>query len=182
MTPLSPVARAAALARSCQMIHPAAGCYAAGAGSPLLYSSPMVYGAAAGRRPVPGLQRWNSLDANLGQQQQQQQQSGWNHENSCSHPSLDDAYASEAGLFPSPHRIDGRMRQAYPYQHHGMISQLCRSHEYNLWGQVQNGGGDLSETPMGGDSPASSRSSLSLSLNLNDTLPQTSGPAPEQVQ
>nr|CAG4644841.1 EOG090X07G2 [Leptodora kindtii] len=63
-----------------------------------------------------------------------------------------------------------------------MISQLCRSHEYNLWGQVQNGGGDLSETPMGGDSPASSRSSLSLSLNLNDTLPQTSGPAPEQVQ
>ena len=167
---------AAALSRSCQMLHAAAAaanCYAPP--SPLIYaSSPVLYNSA---RRSTRLQRWNSVDANLsGQVWGSNEMSGW------SRPSLDDSYASETGLGGFS-RIDRPLRPAFSCQSHvGMFSPFCRSYEYNLWGlgsaQSVNTQTDQTETIASVGSPSSSsHSSLSLNINLNENSVQN-----DQVQ
>jgi len=166
---------AAALSRSCQMLHAAAAanCYAPP--SPLIYaSSPVLYNSA---RRSTRLQRWNSLDANLGGQVWgSNDMTGW------SRPSLDDSYASETGLGGFS-RIDRPLRPAFSCQSHvGMFSPFCRSYEYNLWGlgsaQSVNTHTEQTETIASVGSPSSSsHSSLSLNINLNENSVQN-----DQVQ
>ena len=155
LSPVSPVAR------SCQLVH-AANCYQ----PPMIYSSPMIYGSS-GRRPSNRLQRWNSLDANVGAGPQVWNSSAeaWQQ---ASRPSLDDSYGSETTLFP-PHRMERPMRPAYPCQplSHGVYSPFCRSFEYNLWGQAQN-----AVDPLQSSDPSNPHLGLNnLNLSENPTNP-----------
>lgn len=170
----APAVATASLARSCLSLHghPEAGCPYTPT-SPLFYSSPMVYNTA--RRSSARLQRWNSLDANLGHQQQNV---GWANDSSWSRPSmLDDSYGSEAGLYPGPRGFDRPLRPAFSCQSHhgGMFSPFCRSYEYNIWGQGQTPNGNVDHPDQSGSPNTSglqmnmsAQSHSNLALNLNE--------------
>lgn len=179
--PTSAVATAN-LARSCLSLHghPEASCpYTPN--SPLFYSSPLVYNTAR-RSSSARLQRWNSLDANLGisHGHHQQQNGVWANETAWSRPSmLDDSYGSEAGLYPGPRGFDRPLRPAFSCQSHhgGMFSPFCRSYEYNIWGQGQApNNGNVGDHPEQSGSPNTSdlqmnmsvQSHSNLALNLNE--------------
>ena len=143
LSPISPVQHlpsqavaAAGLARSCLSLHghPQASCQYPT--SPLIFSSPMMYGTA--RRSSARLQRWNSLDANLAGLGHGHHHN-WANETAFSRPSLlDDSYGSETGMYPDLRGFDRPLRPAFSCQsHHGMFSPFCRSYEYNIWGQGQ---------------------------------------------
>jgi len=163
LSPVSPVGR------SCQVMHPA-NCYQ----PPLIYSSPVIYGNS-GRRSSNRLQRWNSMDANIGNGPQV-----WNNETwPAPRSSLDESYGSETTPFP-PHRMERSMRQAYSCQplSHGMYSPFCRSFEYNLWGQVQNNAVD----PLQTSDPSNPHSSLSINVNLSENPTNSDQVQPQSKQ
>ena len=149
MSPISPVTR------SCQMLHPFP------SGSPVIYTSPLVYNPPP--RRSGRLQRWNSVDGNIGAAHV------WSND-PWSRPSLDDSYGSEAGLCS---RMERPLRPAYSCQPHGMFSPFCRSFEYNIWGQRHNSSQDLMESSAAAASTSHthSNSNLSLNVNLNETPP-----------
>ena len=184
LSPVSPVPHmanqaSAGMAHSCMSIHhPGAACYAPS--SPVVYGSPVVYTSnrRASHSPSPAarLQRWNSLDANLGGHQHPQL---WGNETAWSRPSLlDESYGStENGLYPPPRQAYERLRPAFScHSHHGgMISQFCRSYDFNIWGQVQQQAMDqqvMDQSGYANSQPTlmTAQSNLSLNhLDLNET-------------
>ena len=185
MSPVSPVPHlasqpSASMARSCMSLHhPGAAYYAPN--TPVIYGSPVVYNTSNRRAshsssPATRLQRWNSLDANLGGHHHPQM-GLWGNEAGWSRPSLlDDSYGSETGLYPPPRAYD-RLRPAFSCQSHhaGMFSPFCRSYDYNIWGQAQQHALSqqvMEQSEYSNSQPALMTTSSSLSLNhlnLNET-------------
>lgn len=130
----------------CLSIHPPTPpvtptCYAP-PNSPLIaYASPLpaVYGNPSLRRTAARLQRWNSLDGGI-QQQQQAQVSLWGNEawTQQHHQVINDPYGSDNGLHYSTARPASSLRAPFSScQSHGLVSPFCRSFDFSVWGQQQ---------------------------------------------